>query len=354
MRTTNKKWLIVLFVAMLIIASFPTFGRDTVVSPPQLTIRFAPSPGSFEDGVSGIRTGVFGFRVDEFPDPIPPAGYMFIGWFSDGIQLQAPIAAVRSTTVLAGYAPVINSTTAPSFAVVYNLEPGEGELPQGMPPIQSFTYGSVLTSLPVPTKEGYYFAGWQFYGDTITAPYIVRSDMVLEAVWSPTPLQQSSRPAAIPENQFVTAFNPFPGAFSGHETGIRFGRLASTMDDLPTEPIRQGFTFRGWQLPDGDILADSLVIRSDINLIAVWDESTGAGMADAALLPSASLDTRPNPRTSPTTISLMIFGAVILLGIAVACIYKLNMRQTAAEGRYRAYITRCVREMTIVIRNRSK
>jgi len=351
MKTPHKIWFIVLFAAIMLVAANPAFGRNSASASPQLTIRFAPSPGSFPEGVSGVRTGVFGFRIDEFPEPVPPAGYKFMGWFSDGMQMHGPIAAVRSTTILAGYAPVIDSETAPSFAIAYS--PGQGQLPQGTPPIQSFTYGSAIASLPVPVRDGYYFAGWWFNGETITAPHIVRSDMTLEAAWSDTPLQPSSRPIAIPANHFVAAFNPFPGAFNGNEAGMRFGRAGTTIADLPTEPIRQGYSFYEWRLPDEASLDTSLVMNNDIMLVAVWEESTETSNAGAETTqsPPASVN---NPLTSPTSISLMIFGAVILLGTAVAGLYNLSVKHTIAEGRYHTYITRCVREMKILIHTKNR
>ncbi|MCL2405652.1 MAG: InlB B-repeat-containing protein [Defluviitaleaceae bacterium] len=359
MRIANKIWgfrrFAVLIVVVMVVIAAPAFARNTALTPPQLTIRFAPSPGSLADDVSGVRTGVFGFRIDEFPEPIPPSGYTFVGWFSDGEKMEAPIVVVRSTTILAAFAPTVNSDTPPSFAVMYS--PGLGQLPEGTRPLQSFTYGSALTSLPVPARDGYYFAGWQHNGSILTAPHIVKSDMSLEAVWSDTPQQRSPRPIAIPQSHYVAVFNPFPGVFNGYEIGIRFGRNAAVVDELPI-PMRQGYIFNGWRVPggagvpSGTILnsEDTLTLRSDIVLMAVWEEDAYAESNGAEASPP--VEPRPNPATNPIAISLMIFGAVITLGVALAGICTLKVKQATAEGKYHAYITRYVREMKIVIRNR--
>ena len=339
-----RRYTIAVFLAAALIsaAAMPVYAINN--TPPQLTIRFAPNPGYFPEGVSGVRTGVKGFRIAEFPEPVPPQGYTFIGWFSEGEKLSAPVAAVRSMTILAGYAPDIPEG-APRFAVMF--DPGPGELPEGTPPIQPFTYGSALVSLPTPTLEGYSFAGWQFNGYMVAAPYIVRGEMVLEAAWQAAPPAAALRPIAIPAGQFVAAFNPAPGAFTGDETGIRFGRAGARVDDLPDEPVRLGYVFIGWATP-----MEPLVLREDIHLTAIWaaaDNTTASGT-----LHPPPVDTRPNPLTSPTTISFMILGAVLLLGVAAGGIYWLSKKQLAAEGNYHAYITRTVREMKLLIRNRPR
>ena len=345
----HMRTVIALFLAVILVwaVAVPVHANNNAGPPPPLTIRFAPSPGHFPEGVSGVRTGAFGFRINELPEPVPPDGYTFIGWFSEGVQLTAPVASVRSMTILAGYAPVVSSS-APNFAVVY--DPGPGQL--DTPPIQSFTYGSALIDLPVPTLEGYHFAGWQWGEYLITAPHIVKSDMALEAIWQVAPPPLAFRPVSIPANQFVAAFNPFPGTFVGDEVGLRFGRSGADIEELPGAPRRTGYEFAGWRLPGGDILDGPLVISGDINLAASWAPAPGNLQENGELRPY--VETRSNPLTSPMSVSLMIFGAVLLLGIAAAGIYRLNKRQAAAEGQYRAYITRTVREMRLLVKNRPR
>jgi len=351
MKIFKTLWVIMLICISMVVVSIPALARDNASDiPPHFTVRFAPSPGTFPEGVSGVRTGLFGFRIDSFPEPVPPPGYSFIGWFSDGVQMHAPIAAVRSTTIMAAYAPIVNSSTASSFAVVY--DPGLGQLPQGVPPIQSFTYGSVLTSLPVPVLEGYSFSGWMWNGESVLAPHIVRSDMALEAVWSAAYGGHSFLPLAIPDLHFVAAFNPFPGVFNGDEVGMRFGRQGTAITDFPQEPTRQDYVFDGWKLPNGANLDTLLVMRNDIALMAIWVEAPYNSDAEASS--SAPMEVRHNPQTNPVTISITIFAAVLLLGGAVSGIYRLNMKRADAEDQYHAYITRCIREVKIVIKSQKK
>jgi len=342
-----------LMVIMLLISvmTFPAVVAAANDTPngPQVAVWFIPGPGTLSDYDTDLFVGLFGFRVDNFPEPEPPPGYVFVGWFMDGVQIHAPIAAIEHIALFAGYALAPSLDPAVSLAIVY--EPGPGELPQDTSPIQSFTYGSALVSMPVPYRAGHIFEGWVWNDEPVTAPFIIRSDMVLEAVWAPA--QQTVLPPVsllpVPAFHFVAAFDPFPGAFNGDEIGIRLGRTGSTVRDVPDEPTLQGAVFNGWRLPNGAILDDPLVIRGDIALTAIWLTSSETG---AAVVTTTPIETRPNPQTSPIVISMMIFGAVIFLGLAAFAIFKLTSKQVVATGKYRAAMVRYVREIRILIRSR--
>jgi len=330
----------------------PIYARDNS-SPPEITIRFAPSPGYLTQGDSPTQTGHFGFRIESLPEPEPPAGYIFIGWFASGTQVHAPVAAIRNTTILAAYAPIPDPYCTNRFAILYDT--GLGHLPQGAPPIQALPYGSAITSLPEPTKEGYSFGGWTWNDEAISAPIIVRDDMVLEALWVQGPARQPSQPTtypiAIPTFNLVTAFNPFPGVFNGDEIGIRFVRSSNNLRNIPENPTRSDAVFVGWQLPNGELLDSQLLVRQDMMLTAIWDTCE---YAVAGLYPNAPVETRPNPQTSPFTISLIFYSAVITLGVSVLGIMHLRQKQARAVVRYRSGVVRQIREARMVIKNRGK
>ena len=154
---------------------------------------------------------------------------------------------------------------------------------------------------------------------------------------------------AIPNLHYVAAFNPFPGSFSNGETGIRFGRSATTIRDLPESPTRNGHTFAGWQLPDGEVLEGNLQnfqIRGDTLLLALWEESELPAGA------TTNTESRSNPQTSPIAVSLMLFSAVLCTGITILVLAKLNKRRIAAAVEYRASKARFVREVRMVIKGK--
>ena len=349
-----KKMRIIAFFmifTILVAANVDTFAAVNNVYTPRITVRLAPSPGSLPAGY-GVYTGNFGFRIDSFPEPTPPRGYFFIGWFAEGTQIVPPIAAIRSTTVLAGFAPFHDPDDSVRFVVIF--DPNGGELPAGIPQIQAFTYGGAITNLPTPTKEGYRFAGWQWEDEILILPHIVRSEMVLEATWSAGTdiIHPPTLPIAIPQNQYVIAFNPYPGAFAGEETGIRFGRYS--FSDIPDPPQRSGAVFSGWSLPDGSRLEGQLTVREDMMLTALWDTSDGVNGINGDEDADSIIDTRPNPQSSPIAISFALFFAVVVMSVAAFWFVRTTRLQAAVGEKYHTDIIRYVREVRILIRSKKR
>ena len=345
--------ILVLLIAIAVLSPYGVYAHEVPPASheaPDLTIRLAPSPGSLPEGESSTITGQFGFRIEYLPAPIPPRGYIFVGWFVNGNKIEAPVAAIRNTTLLAAYAPIVDPYEIDRYVVFF--DPGLGFLPPGVSPVASHGYGTAITRLPIPTLEGYIFDGWTWHEEPILAPFIVRGEMVLEAVWVPVSQQLlfvPGYPLDIPPFHFVAAFNPFPGSFQGDETGVRLGRNSVTVREMPKDPIRNGAIFEGWMLPNGNILDDPHVIRGDITLTAIWYIPED-GVPHPS--PSSPVESRQNPQTSPLAVSFLVFGAVAVFALAIVYILHMTRKQSAAEGKYRSAIARSVRESRLVIRNK--
>ena len=344
-----KKILFMLISLATLVAftSMLTMARDSSIQP-VITIRFAPSPGYFAEGEGYARTGSFGFRLNRLPEPVAPEGYVFIGWFFNGTELAAPLAAVRNVTLLAAYAPDIDPNEAESFIILY--DPGTGQMPQGAPLIKSYTYGSAITNLPVPTLAGHSFEGWAWEDEAIAAPYIVRGDMILTALWAAStdlPVTVTpTYPQPIPADHFVVAFSSFPGSFPAGEVGFRFGRGVTVMRDMPPDPVRNNHIFVGWRLPDGEMLVNPRLFRYDTLVTAVWEALEDA---EAGSEPPPT-DSRRNPETSPLAISFMVFGAVLCLCLVALVALYIRKKRLDNALEYRAGMARYVREARIVIK----
>jgi len=275
-----------------------------------------------------------------------------------------------------------------TFMVLFELE--YGYMPSYVPLVQSLAGGSVINQLPTPTRQGYSFYGWSLNGGgNATVPLTVNADIVLSARWN-----------AVAAEQFVVAFNPAPGTFpNANESGLRPGYAGTAITNMPQDPTRNGYTFGGWRLPNGNVHGGQMTITADMALTAIWNPSGTPGPSSSSSpgpssssspgpssssspgpssssspgpssssspgpssssspgpssssspAPSSSSQpgSRPNPNTSPLQVSFMIFGGVIMAGIAVFGITKLTKKQLAAEDQYRSDVTRFNREERIV------
>jgi len=284
-----------------------------------------------------------------------------------------------------------NSQSSYTFMVLFELE--YGIMPPYIPLEQSLAGGSVIEQLPTPTRQGYTFTGWALNGGgNATVPLTVNGDIVLSARWT-----------ANTADQFVVVFNPAPGSFpNANESGLRPGYAGTVIANMPQDPTRSGYTFGGWRLPNGNVHAGQMTISADMVLTAIWNpsgtpgpsSSSGPGPSSSSSpgpssssspgpssssspgpssssspgpssssspgpssssapssspAPSSSSQpgSRPNPNTSPLQVSFMIFGGVIMAGIAAVGITKLAKKQLAAQDQYRSDVTRFNREERI-------
>ena len=252
------------------------------------------------------------------------------------------------------------NTEEANHTITFNL--AGGNMPTGVPATQSHSYNSTI-NLPAPTRSGYTFSGWHLNGQLASTPLQVRNDMTLTATWTRFEAVAETTAAATAATttdeeyynynptQYVVNFSAGYGTFPGNESGLRLGTYGTVINNLPAAPTRAGYTFEGWQLPNGNIhVYGSITIRGDMTITAVWTPVPAASPSPSPSptptpAPSAP---RPNPQTNPLQISVTIFGVVITLGLAVFGILNLAKKQMAAQGQYRADIARFNREKRIM------
>jgi len=177
------------------------------------------------------------------------------------------------------------------------------------------------------------------------------------------------------ENTYIVVFDPSPGTFTESETlqGMRFVAAGQPLprSEFPSNPVRESYTFDGWSLNGIRVEGESLNVPDLLTTVeAIWiaygeaptqtsptpvpaTSPTPAPAASPAPSPAPTATPAPqsagspnpqNPTTNPITISLMIFGAVAMLGIAAFCIVNLSMRHTVAVGKYNRNAMRYKRE----------
>ncbi|MCL2378978.1 MAG: InlB B-repeat-containing protein [Defluviitaleaceae bacterium] len=336
-------------------------GEDNVqVATPTVDIIFYPGDGGLPLGESGSLSGPVGLLVANAPAPYPPTGFNFAGWQHNGIRVNFPFYAAASMTLEAIYEP-IPPGDASGTTFTLTLRPQGGSLPPGEPLSRALPINSMISELPAPTRSGYLFGGWLDGSRLASSPVFVTNDMELTAVWmraaEPVSLSTNANTntgnspqaaeAAAP-NILAAVFDPNPGAFASGETGLRSGAYGTYISNIPV-PTLSGYIFTDWRLPNGQVLQGNLNIREDIRLTAIWVPiASPTPSPTPAPTPPPPAGTLPNPQTSPIQISFMIFGTVMIAGIAALSIMKISRKQMAAGEEYRAKIARYNREKRII------
>jgi len=312
---------------------------------PVFRVTFDPTRGTLPAAEPGFREGVLGTLIPTFPTPTPPSGYTFVGWFYGTTLVTPGMVIFQNMTLTAAFAPVPGPNM---YTVIYN--PGPGLLPSGANSTQQHAYGTPLTSHPTPTRTGYTFAGWRLNNQPIANPLIVRGNITLHAAWTPVTATPSPTPTPpiddVAPGSYVVTFVPRPGVHTrSYETGIRVGQAGTVINNIPIAPTLQGFVFGGWRLPNGNILVGPLTITGNMTLTAIW---TPVAFQPGPTPTPAPPGQRPNPQTGPIQVSFMIFGAVIMVGVAAFGVSKLARKQLVAAGEYRSEKARYNREKRIV------
>jgi len=235
--------------------------------------------------------------------------------------------------------------------LVVTLATAGGALPGGTPYTFTGQPGFSIATLPTPTRAGHTFNGWARDGVLVTVPLTVNQSMTLQATWtavvvtpSPSP-SPSPTPTPVPGHTVVFLPGAY-GNFPSGETGIRIipGGTQIIIAQTPV-PTRAGHTFAGWRLNNANVTFP-LTVNGDLSLTAAWTVlhdgpagGTGGGGSGGGTL--------VNPQTSPIRISFMIFGAVMLTGIAAFGLINATKKHMAKASQYEKDLTRHNREKRI-------
>lgn len=180
-------------------------------------------------------------------------GYEFAGWFTaekDGTLVTADTVVTASHTLYAHW-------TAKKYTVTFDanggtVTPADAEM--------TATYGNPYGKLPEPTRKGYTFVGWftnpnggtQVKAD---AEVTTAADRTLHAHWTQnihTVTIKADKDGKVIESQQIPE-----------------GGLAKKP---AKEPVREGYTFIGWQANGAAWDFDQNVVERDTEIIALWEK----------------------------------------------------------------------------------
>lgn len=179
--------------------------------------------------------------------PVPTrTGYSFTGWELNGVVVTSQTKVLNSSNHT-----LIAKWVGNTYLITFDANGGSVN-----PTSQNVVFGTTYGTLPVPTRTGYTFTGWDLNGSLITLQSKVSnsSNHTLIAKWVP--------------NNYQVIFNPFGGTVDTIKKNVVF---ESVYGILP-KPLRIGYTFLGWYLNNSLITSQSIVTNSaDHTLTAKWD-----------------------------------------------------------------------------------
>ncbi len=196
---------------------------------------------------------VFDTAYGELPVPVKK-GYTFVGWHTE--EKDGTLLITAESILKIGEDSVL---IAHWRANTYNItfDPSKGEVDVNLIQV---VFDEMYPELPVPTRYGYEFLGWYTVdgdgGVMISMGDVVSydTDMILYARWS--------------ARKIMISFDPNKGRVEYPVRGYEFD---SPYGILPV-PVRDGYTFLGWQKEDGTYITVDTVIDfvNDIGVVAQW------------------------------------------------------------------------------------
>ena len=193
----------------------------------------------------------YGDTYKEFPPEPTRIGYKFAGWYTEkdgGAKVELGDVVTSSHTLYAHW-------TANTYTVTFDANGGTVT-----PETMKVTYGCLYGELPTPTRKGYTFVGWftnpnggtQVKAD---AEVTTAAGRTLHAHWTQnihTVTIKADKDGKVIETQQIPE-----------------GGLAKKP---AKEPVREGYTFIGWQANGAAWDFDQNVVERDTEIIALWEK----------------------------------------------------------------------------------
>ncbi len=229
------------------INSYAYYEENVIPEPQEYTINFYVD----DDIFSTLKTS--GNELITLPDAPKKESYEFVGWFFDkdtfNNQLKEDTYLNKSLdqdiNVYANY--LFKEEPVKEFTVTFDTCGGDK--------MDSITT-SIISSEPIPTRDGYKFLGWYLektYISKVTFPYEVKQNITLYAKWE--------------KNTYKVHFE-LNGGKGVSDLNV------SVINEEPI-PTRDGYKFLGWYLENTYITKVTFPyeVKQNITLYAKWGEN---------------------------------------------------------------------------------
>lgn len=217
--------------------------------PAQYTVTFDSDGGNCD---TKIKEYSFGLAMGDLPVPTK-LNFTFIGWYTrpdaNGELYTSSTIMPRSSITL--YASWLQQ--GKSLVVNYDSNGGKCSVSKSL-----VEYDKCIDNLPIPTKEGNTFIGWNTSPDGngdyyTTATRVKQPYITLYAMWK--------------ADSFTVYLKLNGGTIDSQTKQVEYGSKIGT---LPT-PLRNGYEFSGWYYSDGSRFSSSDTMPAKtITLNAKW------------------------------------------------------------------------------------
>ncbi|WP_162200047.1 SpaA isopeptide-forming pilin-related protein [Kallipyga gabonensis] len=214
-----------------------------------ITFQMIDKDGYIQTGYTQYRSVNSGEVLRDIPDSKPEEieGFTFSGWKhwtgSDYVDVDFTQPITKDMTV---YGYWVEKTYQVTFTDGSKVVETYDDVP----------YGTTIPGPVAPTKEGYYFLGWMD-GETRFDPNKpVTANANYTAKWQ-----------EIVDDEFVIRFDSKGGSSIANVVVKKGDRLAKPAPD----PTREGYNFKGWYLPNGQLYDFSQPVQSGMTLTAAWE-----------------------------------------------------------------------------------
>lgn len=203
--------------------------------PAQYTVTFDSDGGNCD---TKIKEYSFGLAMGDLPVPTK-LNFTFIGWYTrpdaNGELYTSSTIMPRSSITL--YASWLQQ--GKSLVVNYDSNGGKCSVSKSL-----VEYDKCIDNLPIPTKEGNTFIGWNTSPDGngdyyTTATRVKQPYITLYAMWK--------------ADSFTVYLKLNGGTIDSQTKQVEYGSKIGT---LPT-PLRNGYEFSGWYYSDGSRFSSS-------------------------------------------------------------------------------------------------
>ena len=214
------------------------------------TVTFDVNDGNALDTADRSRAVSHGNEIGSLPIPTR-ANHGFVGWFTaenGGTQITASDTVTGEVTYYAHWEIY-------KYTVTFDVNGGDALSDSDR--TRTVEHGSVVGTLPTPTRTGYKFDGWKTEGGTsVDAGTKVNADVTYVAQWT--------------INKYIVSFDANGGVVDIASKTYDHG---ASYTGLPT-PTRFGYKFDYWTMTkDGtDELSDSDKVSGNITVYAKWTE----------------------------------------------------------------------------------